>query len=162
MTAIKISLAVLLVLLLIGVALRVRKVRRDEERRLQRGRDSRLMVPPPSPYAPSRGFRLLDETEKPKQPMEPPRPRLEPDKKYVFSDYHPSNPDFAALSSSRRDTEWALSRSATRSNWTLTGVRVVVLVVVLVIVLGFVGYYEHTHAKHHSSNTTSTVTTTTF
>jgi hypothetical protein len=161
-TAIKISLVVLLVVLLLGVALRVRKVRRDEERRVLRSRDRRLVVPPPSPYEPSRGFRLLDGTEKPSQPSAPSRPRLEPDKKYVFSDYHPSNPDFASLSSSRRDTEWALSRSSNRSNWSVTGPRVVVIVIVVVIVLGFVGYYEHDYGSHHRSSTTSTVTTTTL
>jgi len=51
---------VVAVLLIAGTVLRIRKVRRDEMRELSRPLERRLVSPPPSPYAPSKGFRLLD------------------------------------------------------------------------------------------------------
>jgi uncharacterized membrane protein len=165
MNVIKIALIVVLVLLLMIVALRMRKLRRDEMRSLERRTDPRLVVPPPSPYKPSKGFRLLDENETPSSVHAPVRPRLEPDQNYVFSDFHPAHVDSNPLSPARHDEEWALSRSATRSSLSLGGMRLVVVVVVIVLVLGFVGYYARDKINHHPSHATTTstrsVTTTT-
>ncbi|MFZ1062733.1 MAG: hypothetical protein WAN30_04605, partial [Acidimicrobiales bacterium] len=152
-------LVVILVLLLFVVGLRMRKLRRDEMRALERKTDPRLVVPPPSPYQPSRGFRLLDDNETPEAPRAPIRPRLEADRTYVFSDLHPARTDVNPLQPARHDEEWALSRSASRSSFSLGGLRLVIVIVVVVLVLGVVGYYERDHV-HHSTTTTTTSTTT--
>jgi len=157
-TAIKVALVVFLALLLIVVALRMRKLRRDEMRALERKSDPRLIVPPPSPYTPSKGFRLLNETEAPVAPRTPVRPRLEPDRTYVFSDFHPVHVDVNPLQPARHDEEWALSRSANRSSLSLSGVRLLVVIVVAVLVLGVVGYYARDRI-HHGTTTTTTITT---
>ena len=157
-TAIKVALVVILALLLIVVALRMRKLRRDEMRALERKTDARLVVPPPSPYQPSKGFRLLDGTEHAAEPRTPERPRLEPDREYVFSDFHPARLDVNPLHPARHDEEWALSRSATRSSFSLSGLRLLVVVVIAVLVLGVVGFYARDHV-HHATTTTTTTTT---
>jgi len=157
-TAIKVALVVILALLLIVVALRMRKLRRDEMRALERKTDARLVVPPPSPYQPSKGFRLLDGTEHAAKPRTPERPRLEPDREYVFSDFHPARLDVNPLHPARHDEEWALSRSATRSSFSLSGLRLLVVVVIAVLVLGVVGFYARDHV-HHVTTTTTTTTT---
>jgi hypothetical protein len=159
-TAVKVALVVILALLLIVVALRMRKLRRDDMRELEKRTDPRLVVPPPSPYLPSRGFRLLDETDSPAAPRVPVRPRLEPDRKYVFSDFHPAQLDVNPLQTARHDDEWALSRSASRSSLSLRGARLLVVVVVVLLVLGFVGYYARNRALHGPTHATTTVTTT--
>jgi hypothetical protein len=157
-TAIKVALVVILALLLIVVALRMRKLRRDEMRALGRKTDARLVVPPPSPYQPSKGFRLLDGTEHAAEPRTPERPRLEPDREYVFSDFHPARLDVNPLHPARHDEEWALSRSANRSSFSLSGLRLLVVVVIAVLVLGVVGFYARDHV-HHATTTTTTTTT---
>src|ERR1017187_1940348 len=82
----EIVIAVIVVLVALGVTLRLRKLRRDEMRKIAARVDRRLMVPPPSPYTPSKGFRLLDGPVNSDVRPEPPRPRLEPDRDYVFSE----------------------------------------------------------------------------
>jgi len=57
--AVKIIIIVVVILVVGVAALRIRKLRRDEIRELSRPVERRLMSPPPSPYAPSKGFRLL-------------------------------------------------------------------------------------------------------
>src|ERR1019366_989563 len=84
--ALKIAVVVVVVLVVAVAALRIRKLRRDEIRELSRPVERRLMSPPPSPYAPSKGFRLLDgPLDSPRRP-EPLRPRLETDRHYAFSE----------------------------------------------------------------------------
>ena len=158
--ALKVALVVILALLLIIVALRMRKLRRDEMRALERKTDPRLVVLPPSPYQPSKGFRLLDETETAAAPRTPVRPRLEPDRTYVFSDFHPARVEVNQLAPPRHDEEWALSRSASRSSVSLGGARLLVVIIVVVVVLGIVGYYARQHINHAPHSTTTTVTTT--
>jgi len=161
MTALKVALVVILVLLLVVVALRMRKLRRDEMRALERKTDPRLVVPPPSPYQPSRGFRLLDGTEAPEAPRAPVRPRLEADRTYVFSDFHPARLDVNPFQPARHDEDWALSRSASRSSFSLGGLRLIVVIVVVVIVLGVVGYYARDRVHNSTPTTTTTLSTTT-
>lgn len=152
--ALKILLAVLVILVLVAAALRVRKLRRDEMRELDSPRERRLMAPPPSPYTPSKGFRLLDgPVDAPLRPV-PPRPRLEPDREYVFSESQ--LPDYVRSVSpnGRHDELWALSKSAKRSRVSAAALRVLVVVVVLAVLAGFVGYYV-TGRKNHSTTTTT-------
>ncbi len=60
MLALKVIAVIVVLILALGTFLRVRKLRRDEMRALSKPVERRLMTPPPSPYAPSKGFRLLD------------------------------------------------------------------------------------------------------
>jgi len=164
-TGVKIALVVVLVLLLIMVALRVRKLRRDEMRSLERKSEPRLMTPPASPYRPSKGFRLLEGDETPSSLPPPARPRLEPDQKYVFSDFHPAHVDVNPTARPRHDEEWALSRSANRPGLSFGGARALIVVVVIVVVVAVVGYYARDRSHHHVTHVTTTtvpiVTTTT-
>jgi hypothetical protein len=169
----KIAAAVVVVFLLVGTGLRIRKLRRDEMRLLSKPVDRRLVTPPPSPYAPSRGFRLLDESGEPiaRPPVE--RPRLDPDRHYVFSDSQPA--DDVISSRLRHKDDWFLARSAERSplaKWTR---RILILLLVAAITLVVVTYYTDHHkaiprghatygpgATTTSSSTTTTSTTTTL
>jgi hypothetical protein len=68
---------------------------------------------PPSPYQPSRGFRILDGSE-PESPHEVQLPRLDPNKEFVFNDpttslHEVSTPHL------RHDEQWALDRSMRRA-----------------------------------------------
>ncbi|MBW4029089.1 MAG: hypothetical protein HIU57_00230 [Acidobacteria bacterium] len=71
-------------------------------------------TPPPSPYKPSRGFRILDgsETDAPHQVQ---RPRLDPNKEFVFNDPLASPSETASLPHLRHDERWALERSSRRA-----------------------------------------------
>jgi hypothetical protein len=163
-TALEVALAVILVLVLAVVVLRVRKLRRDEMRALEDRTDPRLVVPPLPPYHPSKGFRLLGESENPAPLREPVRPYLEPDRKYVFNDFRPGHVDVNSLSPARHDEEWALSRSESHSSMSIGGLRLLAVIVMLALVLGVVGFFAHDRIEHNPSNTTtttSTVTTTT-
>jgi predicted RND superfamily exporter protein len=160
-TGLKVALVLVLVLLLLAAALRIRKVRRDENRALEKKVDRRLLLPPPSPYHPSRGFRLLGENDEPIVHESPPLPSIDIDRQYVFSDYHPPVVDATLLSSTPRDLEWALSRSAHRSNTSGTVLRILAVVLVIALLIGVVSYYDHSKKKTPTSTTTTTVVTTT-
>ena len=66
---------------------------------------------PPSPYQPSRGFKMLDGTESP-APHDVPRPRLDPHKEFVFGEYSPTAE--VEVPHLRHDERWALDRSMRR------------------------------------------------
>jgi hypothetical protein len=154
--AIKIVILVV-VLLVIGIAaLRIRKLRRDEIRELTRPVERRLMSPPPSPYAPSKGFRLLDGPLDPTRRPEPLRPRLETDREYVFSETQMPGDGDVVPTHLRHSEEWALSKSARRPA-SFTGLRVVIIALVVIVIVGAVGIY----IQHRDSKNTSTTTTTT-
>ena len=125
------------------VALRWRKLRRDERRLLDRPVDRRLLAPPPSPYRPCQGFQLLDGAEPLAQRPTPERPRLEPDHDYVFSD---SPGEDRAGAPGRHDSRWALER-ATRRSGVSGGVRALLVVLVAAALIGGVGYALH-RARH--------------
>jgi hypothetical protein len=155
--ALKIAIVVVVVLVVAVAALRIRKLRRDEIRELSRPVERRLMSPPPSPYEPSKGFRLLDGPLDATRRPEPLRPRLEADHEYVFSESQtPGDPEVVP-SHFRHNEQWALSKSARRSA-SFTGLRVAVIAVIIIAVVGALGFYlQHLHSK----NTTTTTTTTT-
>ena len=157
--ALKVAGAVIVVLLLVVATLRVRKLRRDEMRELSKPVERRLMTPPPSPYAPSKGFRLLDGPIEPARRAEPARPRLETDREYVFSETQMPSYGEVRPSPMRHNENWALSRSA-RSNLRFAGLRLGAIVLVLAIVAGFVGYYVQRGSSGVSAPGAPTTTTT--
>ncbi|HUY43603.1 MAG TPA: hypothetical protein VMU98_07565 [Acidimicrobiales bacterium] len=163
--ALKVLAVVALVLLSGIVVLRVRKVRRDQTRELSRSVERRLVSPPPSPYAPSKGFRLLDGQDPGSVRPAPARPRLDPQRNYVFSDTSPQGHDDVIPTMSRHDQEWLLQRSSSRS--TLFGVGSVALIILVVVfVVAAVVLYDHRHPGTKppvgsTTTTTSTSTTTT-
>lgn len=154
---------VLGVVLLLGVALRVRKLRLDETRRFSKPIERRLVTPPASPYAPSRGFRLLDETGEPvsRPPLE--RPRLDPERHYVFNELS-ANVDEVVSSNPRHNDDWFLSRSSHRSTiFLITRRLVVALVIILVAVVVATFYVDHhpSNGGHHATTTTTRPVSTT-
>lgn len=152
----KILAGVVLVVLAAVVTLRVRKLRRDQARELSRTVERRLVAPPPSPYTPSKGFRLLDGHEPGTVRPSPLRPRLDPERHYVFSESSSSPTDDVVPSISRHDQEWLLHRSSSRSS--LVGVGPIALIaLVIVFVVAAVVLY----ARHHNAPSTTTTTTTT-
>ena len=147
----------IVVVLVVAIAiLRIRKLRRDEIRELSRPVERRLVSPPPSPYAPSKGFRLLDGPLEQKQRPQPARPRLEADRDYVFSEAQMPGDETIIPSHLRHNEKWALSKSA-RHSANMTGLRVAIIAIILVILLGAVGLF----LQHHKSPGTKPPTTTT-
>ncbi len=141
------------------VALRVRKLRRDDRRLMARPLDRRLVSPPPSPYRPSQGFRLLDGDDPDEMRPTPQRPRLEPSHDYVFSELSgPGGEERPALSN-RHDSEWALARSQHRAG-SPAGARLLLTLVVLAAAASVAGY-ELRHRGGGSTTTTTLATTTT-
>ena len=153
--AIEIVAGIVVVLLIAGTVLRVRKIRRDEKRELSHPLDRRLVVPPPSPYAPSKGFRVLDGSGETLDRPSVERPRIDPARKYVFND-----PDEPPVIRARHNEDWFLSRSAHRSPASLAGRAVAVVVVIALVIAVVVTYYFHHDPapKKHSSETTTTTT----
>jgi hypothetical protein len=158
--ALKIIAVVVVVLVLVGIVLRIRKLRRDEMRELSRPVERRLFAPPPSPYQPSKGFRLLDESGQPvtRPPIEP--PRLDPNRRYVFNELSGANED-AISSHLRHNDDWFLSRSSQRSTLSIVLRRLTVFVVIALIAAIVATYYVDHHRKDKGSTTTTSTTTTT-
>ena len=153
----KVAIVVVVVLVVAVAALRIRKLRRDEIRELSRPVERRLMSPPPSPYAPSKGFRLLDGPLDSSRRPEPLRPRLETDREYVFSESQMPGDADVVPTQLRHSEEWALSKSARRPA-SYTGLRVAVVAVVILAVVVALGYIVQ-HRKSPTSSTTTTTTT---
>jgi hypothetical protein len=145
---------VVAVLLIAGTALRIRKVRRDEMRELSKPLERRLVSPPPSPYAPSKGFRLLDGSGEPvaRPPVE--RPRLDPGRPYVFSDSQ--NPEESSSLHTRHNDDWFLSRSSHRSTGSLVARSVAIFLAIAVVVAIVVTYAIDHHPPKKSATTTTT------
>jgi hypothetical protein len=161
--ALKVVGAVVVLLVLAGTVLRYRKLRRDEMRELSRPVERRLVAPPPSPYAPSRGFRLLDESGEPltRPPIE--RPRLDPERRYVFNEMSATNDD-AISSHLRHNDEWFLSRSTQRSTLSIFLRRLTIFILVALIAATVATYYVDHHRKGEATTTTTSLAppTTTF
>ncbi|MGH9019843.1 MAG: hypothetical protein ACRDV0_02355 [Acidimicrobiales bacterium] len=162
-TALRVVVGAIVLVAVAVVALRVRKLRRDEQRLMSRPLDRRLVTPPPSPYRPSQGFRLLDGAEPLSVRPTPERPRLEADHDYVFSEL--SGTDDRPVLPSRHDARWALERSGRRRAGSL-GARALATVLVLAALASGVGYALHHRTRPRSSTTTTSsvppVTTTTL
>jgi hypothetical protein len=148
---------VVAVLLIAGTVLRIRKVRRDEVRELSRPLERRLVSPPPSPYAPSKGFRLLDGSGEPvtRPPVE--RPRLDPGRPYVFSDSQ--NPEESGALHARHNDDWFLSRSSHHSTGSLVARSVGIVLALAVVAAVIVTYAVEHHPPKKSATTTTTTTT---
>jgi hypothetical protein len=155
--AIEIAAAVVVALGLVATLLRVRKLRRDEMRELSRPVERRLISPPPSPYAPSKGFRLIDDDGEPlhRPPVE--RPRLDPERHYVFSESTTGTEDVVGAHR-RHNDDWFLSRSSHRSTTSIMLRRAAVTLLVALVVAVVVTYYFD-HRSPPSSGTTTTTTT---
>jgi len=152
------ALVVVAVLAAAVVALRIRKLRRDERRLMSRPVDRRLVTPPPSPYQPSQGFRLLDGAAGDARRPTPARPRLEASRDYVFSELSgPGGVERAPLPT-RHDTGWALARSQHRAT-SGGGLRLVVVLIVLVAAVSVAGYALRHKPGHGGTTTTSSTTT---
>ena len=153
--------AILVVLLLIGgTALRVRKLRRDDTRDFSRPIERRLVTPPPSPYAPSKGFRLLDGEGEPMQRPAVERPRLDPDRQYVFSDSAP-NADDVVATHLRHNDDWFLSRSSHRSTLSIV-LRRLAIVLLIALVIAVIATYYVNHRSPKTPNGIATAPTTTL
>lgn len=160
--AIEVIIVVLIVLALAVGLLRYRKVHQDHVRG-DTMKPTRLVSPPPSPYATSKGFRLVETTEETtanEHRTAPARPRLEPSRQYVFGESQTPAYDMDALAQLRHDERWALSRSARRAKFTPTVVRKLAVVVLVVLVLA-VGAFYLFHPTHKGPNTGTTSTSTT-
>jgi hypothetical protein len=158
--ALKIIVAVVAVLVVSAAALRWRKLRRDDLRTRDSVLERRLVAPPPSPYQPSKGFRLLDDAGAELTRPTPERPRLEPERSYVFSES--GAPDDQPLSLGRHDTRWALERSMHRTSVPRGASRaLVVLALVALVAVGAVGYTMRHRASAHPTTTTTSTTSTT-
>jgi hypothetical protein len=155
--ALKVIVLIVVILVVAIAVLRIRKLRRDEIRELSQPVERRLVSPPPSPYAPSKGFRLLDGPIEEQRRAQPTRPRLEADKDYVFSETQMSNDESIVPSHFRHNEQWALSKSARRSP-SMTGLRVAVIAIVLVLLLGAFGLYLQHHKSPGSKPPTTTTT----
>ena len=139
--AIKIVVAIVIVLFIAVAVLRVRKLRRDEMRELSRPVERRLMTPPPSPYQPSKGFRLLDGADDVARRSQPSRPRLDTSHDYVFGETHAPGYDDVRLTTTRHNESWALTRSSRHSSLPGVGLMIVAVAVALALVIGVVIYY---------------------
>ena len=155
-TVIKIVLVVILVLVVVGAALRARKVHRDEVHERRARRDRGLLAPPPSPYAASKGFRLIDAEGNPSESArpEPPRPRLEPDREYVFGEAPSSSFEEISPPSTRHNERWALERSLHRSTMPMRP-RITVVVVIAILLVLVVATYTM-KGRHHPPSPTTT------
>lgn len=71
---------------------------------------------PPSPYAPSRSFRLLDASGDIEQPVAPEAPKLAHEGELVFGDASSYSDAVAPLTPQlRREEQWAIQRSMRRA-----------------------------------------------
>ncbi len=68
---------------------------------------------PPSPYPPSRGFKMLDGDLAPDEPSTPEAPRIEHSGELIFGEIPPA-PLPSLSSKERHDEQWALERSRRR------------------------------------------------
>ncbi len=133
--------AVVVVVVLGALVARVRRLRRGDATAPAGPVEGRLVSPPPSPYETSRGFRLLEPGESP-HPREPTaRPRLDPERSYVFSDA--LAPEEVVPTARRHDEAWFLAHSSRRSGLVRWATALLALVVVAAIVAAVVAYHLH-------------------
>ncbi len=111
MLLIQIAGGVVLVFLIVAFFVRGRVTRHERPTpKKSRSRTEFRPTLPPSPYQPSRGFRILDGTEPvPSPPVQP--PRLDPRKEFVFNDTQLASGESISPPQLRHDEKWALDRS---------------------------------------------------
>jgi hypothetical protein len=141
------------------VLLRWRKLRRDEIRILEK--HSKNFLPPPSPYQPSKGFRLLDGSTTMPAHRDVQRPRLDPEAHYIFGETTTSFADDVGSSPHRHDQRWALDRASRRRGLSQSSLRVVMVAAAVVLILLVVGFFleRHTTKLHRKTSPTSTTST---
>jgi len=144
-------------LVLVGVGLRMRKLRRDSRHEPEPVDDRRLVAPPPSPYEPSKGFRIVDESGAPLERGPVQRPRLDPARQYVFSDSASHNDDALPVHL-RHSDDWFLSRSAHRSTTYLVVRALIVLLVLAAIATVTTYYFDHSHKSPKGASAATTTT----
>jgi uncharacterized protein YxeA len=157
--AVEIVVVIVVVMLVITALLRFRKLRRDESRDLAKPVELRLVAPPPSPYETSKGFRLLGKDGVPESRPAVERPRLDPDRHYVFNDAMSGVEDFAAFHS-RHSDRWFLSRSSHRSALSILSRRMVVVILAVVVIVVVATYYVTDHSKKNTNGSANLSTTT--
>ena len=140
-----IVLVVLVAVVVVGVlgalVARVRRVRRGDATAPAGPVEGRLVAPPPSPYETSRGFRLLEPGESPHPRAPTARPRLDPERSYVFGDA--LAPEEVVPTARRHDEAWFLAHSSRRSGIVRWATALLALVVVAALVAAVVAYYLH-------------------
>ena len=160
---IKVVIVVLVIVVAGAAVLRFRKLRQDDLRG-EAMKPVRLVTPPPSPYATSKGFRLVEDattSTSDEKHATPSRPRLEPAREYVFGEASSTPYDVEALAQQRHDERWALSRSARRATFTPSLLRklAIVLLILLVLAVGSFYLFHHPTSKANASTSTSSTTT---
>ncbi|MEI8127291.1 MAG: hypothetical protein WCG86_05675 [Actinomycetota bacterium] len=142
--------------------LRWRKIRNDDIRAISRNNVSRSS-PPVAPYEVSTGIRLLGANERvTTEHTAPARPRLDPDRDYVFSENTISDIEALEPARARHNAQWALERSSRRGHLEPGNGRVLALVALTLIVLIVIGaMLQHDSAHVKSATTTSARTPTT-
>ncbi|MHB1209272.1 MAG: hypothetical protein ACYC1I_06145 [Acidimicrobiales bacterium] len=159
---IELIIVVVIVLIVTVGLLRYRKLRYYHLRG-DAMKSTRPITPPPSPYATSKGFRLVQnvsDTTGDDKRAAPARPRLEPSREYVFGESQTPPYDVEALAQLRHDERWALSRSARRARFTPSFVRKLAVVVLLAFVLAIGAFYYFGHSNKGPNSSTTTTTTT--
>ena len=146
---IKAVLVIVLIVAAVVAALRLRKLHRDDARVRIANRETH----PTSPYVASKGFRLVDDDDDPVVPAvrrpDPSRPRLEPGRDYVFSDGQTPVSDEGTIPTGRRDSKWALERSAHRPRFSISSRRFITFALILIAALVIAGLFlNHHHAPH--------------
>jgi hypothetical protein len=109
---------------------------------------------PPSPYQPSRGFRILESSE-PVVPHPVPLPHLDPNREFVFNDSLATPAEPVSPPHLRHDEKWALDRSMRHAPHphVRRRRRLAWVVVILLLVVGLVAVLVLRHSPapaHHS------------
>ncbi|HQU25930.1 MAG TPA: hypothetical protein PLS29_02745 [Acidimicrobiales bacterium] len=142
MTIALVAVVTIVVVVVLGALVaRVRRVRRGDATAPAGPVEGRLVAPPPSPYETSRGFRLLEPGESPHPRPTTARPRLDPERSYVFSDA--VSPEEVVPTARRHDEAWFLAHSSRRSGLVRWGVALLGILVVAALVAAVVAYYLH-------------------
>jgi hypothetical protein len=154
-TAALVLVVLVLVVAVAVAALRWRKLRHDQH--AHHVMNDAPITAPPAPYASNRGVRLLDAGDVPHTRSEPARPRLDPERQYVFSDTSALEPSSLSMTRSKHNERWALERSFHGPRVASGSGRVIVIVVLALSLLIGIGAILQ-HSNHPATPTTTTTT----
>jgi hypothetical protein len=149
-TALSILLGFVLLLLLAGTVLRVRKLRRDKRMRESIGVDPRPRAVPMAAPERSKSFRFLQENEDPSEAVIE-KPRIDSARKRIFDDGEEASYDqyHQPETRGRHDNDWLLDRSRHRRD-PMRPVKLLLLAVVVIAAgSGIVYYLLHKQSVHH-------------